>query len=257
MSAGLQITRPAAGVVLLTLNRPEVMNAIDMALFEALWSALDELERDDEARAVVLTGAGERAFSAGFDIHEMAGFDGAAMAAAFRRRDRLFWRIASHRKPIIAALNGVTYGAGALMAAAADVRIGCLATRFKVTASSYGAANATWSLPRIVGVPKAKEILLTGRVVEAEEALAIGLLNQLVRDRGAAEAAVEMAAAMAANPPEGVQAVKALVNAGAGRTLEAGYQAEYDWMLEHMGPTPKAGAELFGGFLSSHDPPTS
>jgi enoyl-CoA hydratase/carnithine racemase len=197
----------------------------------------------------VITGAGKQAFSAGFDIHEMAGFDGEAMQAAFRRRDPLFWRIASHRKPILTALNGVTYGAGALMAAAADLRLGCAATRFKITASTYGAANATWSLPRLVGVAKAKEILLTGRVVQAEEALAIGLLNRLAHDRPVVDAALDMAAMIAANPPEGAQAVKALVNAGLGRSLKAGFEAEHDWMLAHMEHSGRGGTDVFGGFL--------
>jgi enoyl-CoA hydratase/carnithine racemase len=251
MSDTLKIGRPSDGVVVLTLDRPEVLNAIDMALFEALDQALAALEDDQGARVVVITGAGERAFSAGFDIHEMAAFDGPSMREAFERRDGLFWRIAGHRKPIIAALNGVTYGAGALMAAAADLRIGGPATRFKVTASSYGAANATWTLPRLLGPAKAKEILFTGRVVEADEALAIGLLNQLERERSVIDAALAMASTIASNPPEGVEAVKALVDGGFGGSLKAGHQAEHDWMIDHMAHSARTGADVFGGFLTS------
>lgn len=253
MTSGLQTYRPRDGVLLLVLDRPEVLNAIDMALFEVLDTALAEAETDDAARVIVLTGAGERAFCAGFDIHEMAGFDGDAMAAAFVRRDPLFWRVANHRKPILAALNGVTYGAGALIATAADLRIGCPATRFKVTAGSYGAANATWSLPRLVGMARAKEILMTGRVVEADEALSIGLLNQLVEPDRLREAALDMAAMIAANPPAGVMGVKALVNAAAGQSLQAGYQAEYDWMQAHLGPASIPGAEVFDAFIARGD----
>jgi len=243
-------TRPADGVALLTLNRPRLMNAIDMELYAALAAAFDDLENADDVRAIVITGTGDRAFSAGFDIEEMAGFDAEAMAQAFQKRDRLFWRVAGHPKPIVAALNGVTYGAGALIAAAADLRLGCPATKFKVTASSYGAANATWSLPRVVGFPKAKEILLTGRALEADEALEIGLLNQLVRDRPAVDAAVEMAVMIAANPPQGTQGVKALINQAIGRSLQAGYEAEYAWMIENMGAQAISGAEMFSGFLA-------
>ena len=251
MTDTLKISRPSDGVVVLTLDRPEVMNAIDIALFEALDQTLATLEDDASARAVVITGAGERAFSAGFDIHEMAGFDGPSMRAAFDRRDGLFLRAAGYRKPLIVALNGVTYGAGALLAAAVDIRIGCPATRFKVTASSYGAANATWTLPRIVGLAKAKEILFTGRVVEAEEALSIGLLNQLVRDRPVLDAAVDMAAMIAANPSEGVEAVKTLVDGSFGGSLAAGYQAEHEWMIKHMAHSAKSGSDVFGGFLAT------
>jgi enoyl-CoA hydratase/carnithine racemase len=174
------------------------------------------------------------------------------MLAAFDRRDGLFWRLAGHRKPLIAALNGVTYGAGALMAAAMDLRVGGPATRFKVTASSYGAANATWTLPRLLGPAKAKEILFTGRVVEAREALAIGLVNALERDRPVLDAALEMAAMIAANPPEGVEAVKSLVDAGLGGPLQAGYQAEHDWMIQHMRHAGHSGSDVFGGFLAAH-----
>ena len=249
MSDTLAVGRPADGVVLLTLNRPEVMNAIDMALFDKLTAALADLAGDPEAHAIVLTGAGERAFSAGFDIHEMADFDAPAMKAAFTKRDRLFWQVANHPKPIIAALNGATFGAGALMAAAADLRLGAPALRFKITASSYGAANATWSLPPLVGVAKAKEILFTGRVVEAAEALDIGLINHLVSDGSVAEAAVEMAATIAANAPDGVQGVKRLVNGLAGRSHQEGYDAEFDWMIEHMSAVGSTGAQVFSGFL--------
>jgi enoyl-CoA hydratase/carnithine racemase len=250
ISDKLQIAQPSPGIVVLTLNRPEVMNAIDMELFELLYSALDELERDDTARVIVLTGAGERAFSAGFDIHEMAAFDADAMATAFARRDKLFWRIANHRKPVLAALNGVAYGAGALMALAADFRMGSPTTRFKITATTYGAANATWSLPRIVGVSRAKEILFTGRAVDASEAQAIGLIDKLVTDHAVLAAALDMAAAMAANPPEGVQAVKALINASLGRSLEAAYQAEQDWVAARLGGLAKGGDAVFSGFLA-------
>lgn len=250
MAGGLQITRPRDGVLLLVLDRPDVLNAIDMALFDALSAALAEAEADDATRAIVITGAGDKAFSAGFDIHEMAGLDGAGMAAAFETRDPLFWRVANHPKPILTALNGLTYGAGALMAAAADLRLGCPATRFKVTASSYGAANATWSLPRIVGVPKAKEILLTGRVVPADEALAIGLLNHLVEADRLRGAALDMAAQIAANPPAGVMGVKSLMNAAIGRSLADAYTAEFDWMQGHMGPVATSGAAMFDTFLS-------
>jgi enoyl-CoA hydratase/carnithine racemase len=244
------MTAPSPGVVVLTLNRPEVMNAIDMDLFELLYAAMEELERDDAARVIVLTGAGERAFSAGFDIHEMAGFDAGAMQAAFAHRDTLFWRIANHRKPVMAALNGVAYGAGALMAFAADIRIGCPATGFKVTASTYGAANATWSLPRIIGVSKAKEILFTGRTVDSSEAQAIGLIDQCVADRGVLAAALDMACAIAANPAAGVEAAKSLINASLGCSLEAAWQAEQAWMTARMAQLAKSGDALFSGFLS-------
>lgn len=249
MSDSLIMDTPAPGVLLLTLNRPSVMNAIDMELAARLSDALLDAARDDALRCIVITGAGDRAFCSGNDIREMGAFDADAMMSAFLIRDPINWQVANHPKPIIAALNGITYGAGALMAAAADIRIGSAATRFKVTATAYSGANATWTLPRLVGMAKAKEILMMGRVVGGEEALEIGLLNRLVGDGEVVAAAVEMAAAIAANPPEGVQGVKQLVNDNFGRSYEDAFRAEFSWMIEATAKAGRGGAEVFSGFL--------
>jgi enoyl-CoA hydratase/carnithine racemase len=248
----LLIERPRDGVALLTLNRPDVLNAIDMALAGRLRAALDELAEDDGARAIVITGAGGRAFSAGFDIHEMEGFDTDRMIAAFVERDPLIWQVASHRLPVIAALNGVTFGAGALIAAAADLRVGCPSMVFKVTATKYGAANATWTLPQVVGIPRAKEWLMTGRAVHADEALASGLVNRLVPAGVLVDTALDMAEAIARNPPGGVARVKALVNDGIGRAWAEQFEAENRAVLEGIAHAP--GKEVFRDFLAKPKP---
>jgi enoyl-CoA hydratase/carnithine racemase len=240
------------GVALFTLNRPQSLNAIDIELATLLHDAFAAIEADENIRAVILTGAGNRAFCSGFDIHEMAGMSGADLARAYAARDPLFWLTAAHSRPIIAAVNGIAYGAGALIAAAADIRIGCPAMKFRVTATSYGGANATWTLPPIIGIARAKEILMTGRVVGGEEALAIGLINRLERDSGTVAAAIELATVIAANPPPAVQAVKRLVNAAVGRSLEEAYHAEFNWMSANLSSAP--GGELFDGFLKNHPP---
>lgn len=219
------------GVMLIAFERDEAMNAFDMAGFAAVETALADASQDESIRAIVLTGRGGRAFSAGFDIHEMAGFDGPRMREAFVRRDPVMLRVAEHRCPVIAAVDGICYGAGALLALASDIRIGSSTFRLKVTAVGYGGANATWSLPAIVGAGRAKEILMTGRVVDAEEALAIGLVSRIVpADRLEAEA-LAMARAIAAHPPTGVQAIKQLVGGAASRSVAQGWQAEHDWMI--------------------------
>lgn len=248
----LLVERPRDGVALLTLNRPDVLNAIDMELAQRLRAALAELAGDTSARAIVITGAGERAFSAGFDIHEMEGFDTDRMIAAFVERDPLIWQVASHPLPVIAALNGVTYGAGALIAAAADLRVGCPQMAFRVTATKYGAANATWTLPQIVGIPKAKEWLMTGRAVDADEALAAGLLNRLVPDGVLVDTALDLAEAIAKNPPGGVAWVKTLINDGIGRAWAEQFQAETASVLDGMAHAP--GSEVFRDFLAHSKP---
>ena len=240
--------RESAHVVSLTLNRPAALNAIDMALARELDAALKAFGDDPEVHAIVLTGAGDRAFSAGFDINEMSGFGPEAMLRAFVERDPLMWRVASCPKPIIAALNGITYGAGALIAAGADLRVGGPQTIFRVTATKYGGANATWTLPPLVGVAKAKEILMTGRAVKAAEMLEIGLLNQLVDDKEIFSTALALADAIAENPPEGVAEVKRLINEGFGRTYYDRFQSEHVSMT--TGFKPAGGDQVFSTFLS-------
>lgn len=250
-SGTIEASDPSPGVRLIQIARPQALNAINMPLFIALETAFTAAERDDMIHVIILAGAGGRAFSAGFDIVEMAGFDADAMKAAFVRRDPFFWQVANCAKPVIAALDGVAYGAGALMALAADIRLASAALRFKITATSYGAANATWSLPPIVGPALAKELLFTARVVEGAEALAIGLVNRLVADGQVVDAAIEMAAQIAAHPQAGVRAAKLLVNAASNLSLQDACEAEFRWMESLFGPQQKGGGETFDGFLSA------
>ncbi len=242
------IDRPSDGVVVISFNRPEVHNALSMALQRELDDRLTEIDADRSVRCIVFTGAGGAAFSAGYDIHELAAMSPDEITLALMQREEWMWRYASLRMPTIAALPGITYGAGALMACALDMRLGCENTTFKVTAGRYAGANATWSLPQLVGVGMAKEILYTSRVVTAEEGLRIGLLNRVVpADRLQAEA-LALAESIAANPPEGIEQVKRLVHDGPGRRLQDRYEAENVVMRTTLRPRPMG--ELFAGFLS-------
>ncbi|MFC2123073.1 enoyl-CoA hydratase/isomerase family protein, partial [Bacteroidota bacterium] len=126
------------------------------------------------------------------------------------------WHLATCKKPVIGAINGLAYGGGALMSSIFDIRIGCEKTRFRFLGAAYGRVNATWTLPLIVGLPMAKELLFTGRVVEAEEALRIGLLNKLVPSAQLLESAIEMGQTIAANNPTSVQGIKEILTQGIG-----------------------------------------
>jgi enoyl-CoA hydratase/carnithine racemase len=211
-------------VALITLNRPEKLNALSYGLMQELDAELTQIEQDDALRVVILTGAGERAFSAGADIHEMAGLSAEELAERQAFRNAATWHIASFAKPIIGAINGITYGGAALLISTLDLRLGCERSAFRFLAASYGRVNSTWSLPLLVGLPKAKELLYTGREVKAEEAERLGLLNQIVPAASLREAALDMARMIAANDARMVQGIKRLLHEDIGM----GWREQFD-----------------------------
>ena len=154
-AAPLIVDRTAPGVALLTLNRPEAHNALDTDVQRRLDAELAALEADPAIRCLVFTGAGDAAFSAGYDIHELARLSPDEVTLALLQREEWMWRYASLRLPTIAAVNGVAHGAGALLACALDIRLGCERSDFRFTAGAYTGANATWNLPLLVGLPRA------------------------------------------------------------------------------------------------------
>ena len=213
-------------VALITLNRPEKLNALSFLLMQEVDDALTGYEADDDIKAVILTGAGERAFSAGADIHEMAGLSSEELAVRSETRGNISWHIASYSKPLIGAINGLAYGGAALLSSSLDLRIGCEKTQFRFLAATYGRVNSTWSLPAQVGLPKAKELLYTGRAVGVEEAERIGLLNQVVPSAKLIETAVEMGRMIAKNDPRMVQGIKQLLHEEMGLDWQERYDLE-------------------------------
>lgn len=213
------------GVALITLNRPEKLNALNSTLLRELEDALTHAEQDDTVRVVVLTGAGERAFSAGADIHEMAAAP-APVPGAGRGdgRGEVFWHLADLSKPTVGAINGIAYGGGALMASCLDIRFGSPNTTFRFLGVAYGRVNSTWTLPLLVGWPMAKELLFTGREVKGEEAARIGLLNRLVPHERLLEETLAFAGEMARHDPRMVQGIKRLLHQG----LARGYRERLD-----------------------------
>ena len=203
------LTEKQAGVGIITLNRPERLNALSRTLITELDQSLTRFEQDDDVKAIIITGTGEKAFSAGADIHEMVQ---QTEVQANRPRDSRgadwLWHLVACPKPTIGAINGLAYGGGALVASALDIRLGCERTTFRFLGAVYGRINSTWTLPLIVGWPKAKELLFTGRIVEAGEALSIGLLNRLVPAAELMKTAVEIGQTIAANNTMAVEGIK-------------------------------------------------
>ena len=232
----------ADGVAVLTLNRPEVLNAMNFQLVTELDQAISDAEEDGDVRAVVLIGSGDRAFSAGGDIHEQRRDakeltpeeDGRRRAI----RSQCSWHLAACRKPTIGALNGLSYGGGSVLASSLDIRVGCERSKFRFLAVAYGRLNCTWTLPQQVGWPMAKELLFTGRVVEADEAYRIGLLNHLVSPDQVVDKAMEIAATIAENHPDSVQGVKQLLVEDVGLGWQEMWQREIDYLdtrVRHVG----------------------
>lgn len=209
----------AGGVALLTLNRPEAMNAINQRLKDELAIALDAVESDPLARVLLITGAGEKAFCAGADLKERAGTDPTPAEFYFRQKatQRLFSRIESLPKPVIAAINGVAFGGGAEIALCADIRLMADSAMIGLTEVNLGvipAGGGTQRLPRLVGASKAKELVFSAARLKAEAAFAIGLVNRVVPAADLVRQARELADQIAAKPPLAVRFAKEAINQG-------------------------------------------
>jgi enoyl-CoA hydratase/carnithine racemase len=221
------------GVAILTLNRPDKLNAMNRQLSTELHDAVKQAEADEAIGCIVITGAGNRAFSAGGDIHEQRENDIAytqeELDARSAIRSRSSYEISACAKPTIGMINGLAYGGAAVLASSLDRRIGCEHCRFRFLAAAYGRINSTWTLPNQVGWPIAKELLFSARVVEAEEAYRIGLLNHLVPCAQLREKTLELATMIANNRRDAVMGVKALLLQHLGHNLEEQWAAERDY----------------------------
>ena len=227
------------GIGTITLNRPEVLNAMSSTLFQEMDSAVIDMETDDDIKAIIFTGSGNRAFTAGADIHEMTrNAENDTPPPADPRRPEYAWHIGECIKPTIGALNGLAYGGGAVLASSLDIRVGCEKSKFRFLAAAYGRVNSTWSLPMQVGWPKAKELLLTARTVEADEALQIGLLNHLVDSSQLMEKARELAGMIVENDSRMVQGIKQLLIQDVGASWRATYEKELEAQSDSLKPTP-------------------
>lgn len=225
------LTETIDGVGLITLNRPEKLNAMNRALGQELHQEIKRMEADDGVGCIVLTGAGDRAFSAGGDIQEQLSDDARYSREELdaMRDERRGFEIATSAKPTIGMMNGLAYGGAAVLSSSLDMRIGCEGTKFRFLAAAYGRINSTWTLPNQVGWPKAKELLFSARVVEAEEAFRIGLLNHLVPRARLREKTMEIARMIAANHRGSVVGIKTLLNRQLGEGLEAQWRIEQDY----------------------------
>lgn len=210
-----------------TINRPEARNALSVAVQDGLARALDELAYDDTVRAVVLTGAGDRAFVAGADVKQLRAYT--ARDGLRGRLQALFDRIASFEKPTIAAVNGLALGGGCELALACDLRVAAQSARFgfpETGLSIIPGAGGTQRLPQLIGAGRALELILTGRTVSAEEALAMGLVSHVVPAPDLLTTAATLAETVAAKGPLATQLARLVVRSGADAGAAAGMAIE-------------------------------
>ncbi len=208
--------RECVGIV--TLNRPDRLNALSFKLKEEVSALFDEMEKDDEVRVVILTG-GEKAFSAGADIKERSQIQLSQSEFYFaqKKSQALYNQIEEFQKPVIAAISGVAVGGGCELALACDLRMASETARFGFPEVKLGvipAAGGTQRLPRLIGATRAKEIIFTGEPIDAHEAYRLGLVNKVVPVDRLMEEAMALALKLAQNPPLSLKYAKRAINVG-------------------------------------------
>ena len=220
-------------VALVTLNRPDKLNALNFALIDRLMAALDTIETDDAVHAVILTGAGERAFSAGADIHEfqvsVRRGPNVAIRDFVRRGQAMTARLEAFRKPVIAAVNGLAFGGGCEITEAVHLAIASEHARFAKPEINLGMPptfGGTQRLPRLAGRKRALELLLTGDPFSPQRALEIGLVNSVVPHDALLPAARELATRIIRHSPLAVGAIITAVTRGLNMGIGEGLQVE-------------------------------
>ena len=227
----------------IVLNRPDKLNAFTAEMLDLLEAACDELEANPEVRVVIVSSATERAFSAGADISVGGSLGPLGKWAHWARKGhRTLDRLAQMRVPSIAAIGGVAYGGGLELALACDMRIAAASARLalpEVTIGTTPAWGGTARLPALIGAARAKQMILSGQPVDAQKALAWGLVNEVVPAAQLQSRAFELATHIAGNAPIAVQAAKQLIDAGLGNaqsvaieSLASGFAAGTDDMKE-------------------------
>jgi enoyl-CoA hydratase len=229
-------------VALITINRPDKLNALSRPLLQDLSAAIDEVAADDRVRAVVLTGAGSKAFVAGADIAEIAALDSAQAGVEYAHFGQTVMRkLELLPKPVIAAINGYALGGGCELALCGDIRIAADTAQIGQPEINLGVIpgfGGTQRLARLVGRDRAKLLVFTGERVGAEEAYQLGIVDRVVPATSLIDSAYELAASLAAKAPRALALAKAAVNEGLDLPLDEALELE---------------AELFGRAIDTED----
>jgi len=248
-----------AGVATITLNRPDRLNALTFEIYDELRHTFRALSTEPGVRAVVITGTG-KAFCSGGDVREiigrLIGRDYRELLEFTRMTCDLVLAIRQCRRPVIAALNGTTAGAGAVIAAACDIRIAAVSARIAFLFTRVGLSGAdmgaAWLLPRIVGSGRAAELLMTGDFITAEEALRIGLYNRVVADGEALAAATAFAEQISEGPSFALEITKEALDREASVDFRSALEAEAQIQASLM--THADFREAFEAFVAKRPP---
>ncbi len=218
-----------------TIDRPEVLNPLNTQVFMDLEQVLDEVAADDSVTVVIVTGAGNKSFVAGADIAEMQHMEPATAYALSTRAHRVFHKLENLPQPTIAAVNGFALGGGTEVVLSCDIRIASDRAKFAAPEVSLGITpgfGGTQRLPRAIGTARALELMLTGRMIDAQEAAAAGLVNRVVPHEDLWDEVMKTALAIAANGKNAVRLTKRAVRAGQDIDVQAGCEIEASiWAL--------------------------
>jgi len=217
------------GIGIVTLNRPEALNALNSTVYTELYSLFEDIENDAEVRAVVLTGSGGKAFAAGSDVAEMQHMDPIAAQKFMTTIRKASDCIYNLTKPTIAAVNGYALGGGCELAMCCDLRIASEKARFGQPEINLGlipGASGTQRLPRLIGVAKAKEMIYLGDMIDAATALSLGLVNKVVPPDKLMEEAMTWAAKLAGKSSPVLAMAKMAINTGIDTDINSGLNME-------------------------------
>ncbi len=241
-------------IATLTIERVDKLNALNVTVRRELIAALDVLAVDDQVRVIVLAGAGDKAFAAGADVAEFAARTPDEQRAVMEEYS-LFDAVAGQPKPTIARIRGFALGGGCELALACDIRVAARSARLGLPEVRLGllpGGGGTQRLPRLVGYGQALRLILTGDLIDGEEAAHLGLVDVLVDDAELEQATADLAAAIAARSPVAVRAARQAVHAALELPLEAGLRRERELFLQAF--ASEDGVEGVRAFLEKRPP---